>query len=155
MIFSHGNVWLHINNIQCAAGSKHNINGRSGYVHSSFVSGYTVTGDTTGGGTETGGHPQTKDQAFGTSTLRYGSSGKYVKNLQLALRELNRYSGSIDGQFGAATLQAVTDFQALYWYELGGENEYDDSVVDGLVGPKTKQVLWNLKGNYLKANGYY
>jgi len=47
------NVWLKISNIKCAAGSKNNIDGKPGYVHSSYVSGYQVGGGGSGSGTST------------------------------------------------------------------------------------------------------
>jgi peptidoglycan hydrolase-like protein with peptidoglycan-binding domain len=59
-------------------------------------------------------------------TLREGSSGEAVKELQIALQETGNDPGAIDGVFGAQTLAAVKAFQA--------ERGID---VDGVVGPIT------------------
>lgn len=138
------NVWYYIIDIACAAGSKHNIDGQSGYIHSSFVSGHTSSSSTS--------HPQSASQAFGSSTLKYGSRGNYVKNVQEALRKGGYYSGEIDGIYGGQTTTAVENFQRVYHYLLE-ENEFD-SVVDGLVGPKTRSALWQIYGDHLKKHGF-
>ena|SRR5438132_8791316 len=59
-------------------------------------------------------------------TLRNGSSGEPVRQLQEALRELGHDPGPIDGQFGARTEAAVKAYQQ----ERG-------IAVDGVVGPIT------------------
>jgi peptidoglycan hydrolase-like protein with peptidoglycan-binding domain len=59
-------------------------------------------------------------------TLREGSSGEAVRELQLALQEIGEHPGSVDGQFGAHTLAAVKAFQQARG--IG---------VDGVVGPIT------------------
>jgi N-acetylmuramoyl-L-alanine amidase len=70
-------------------------------------------------------------QAFGNTTLRYGSSGGDVYELQGRLKYLGYYDGAIDGKFGAKTKNAVTWFQ----WKFGLKS-------DGLVGAKTKLKLW-------------
>jgi N-acetylmuramoyl-L-alanine amidase len=68
---------------------------------------------------------------FGSTTLRYGSSGGDVYELQGRLKYLGYYDGKIDGSFGAKTKNAVTWFQ----WKFGLKS-------DGLVGGKTKLKLW-------------
>lgn len=153
------NIWLKVSNIKCAEGTKakykEKAEGKSGYIHSSYVSGYTVTGESTGGSSSSNSHPQTQNQAFGTNTLKYGSSGNYVKNVQLALQREKYYSGNIDGKFGPATVAAVEQFQAINRMLLGAEDENDEKPIDGLVGPRTRKLLWEFEKEYLKLHGYY
>ena len=64
--------------------------------------------------------------------LRTGMTGENVKNLQSRLYTLGYYTAEIDGQYGAATKEAVTAFQRL--------NGLD---ADGIVGAETRQVLFS------------
>jgi peptidoglycan hydrolase-like protein with peptidoglycan-binding domain len=59
-------------------------------------------------------------------TLREGSSGDAVRQLQVALKELGHDPGPIDGQFGPQTEAAVKAFQ-----------QQRGIAVDGVVGPVT------------------
>jgi peptidoglycan hydrolase-like protein with peptidoglycan-binding domain len=59
-------------------------------------------------------------------TLREGSSGEAVRQLQTALQELGHDPGPVDGQFGAQTEAAVKAFQ-----------QARGITVDGVVGPVT------------------
>lgn len=61
--------------------------------------------------------------------LEHGSSGRWVRALQEALREAG-YDLDVDGSFGDATYAAVRDFQS--------NNDLD---VDGVVGPNTWAAL--------------
>ncbi len=63
-------------------------------------------------------------------TLREGSRGAQVIQLQETLKQLNFYSGAIDGIFGAQTKDAVIRFQETYGL-----------VADGIVGPNTWSKL--------------
>lgn len=74
---------------------------------------------------------------FSDQTIRYGSSGSDVYELQGRLAYLDYYRGRIDGVFGWQTDRAVRDFQ----YKFGMK-------VDGVVGPKTKLMLWNATKNW-------
>ncbi|MBQ8200978.1 MAG: peptidoglycan-binding protein [Clostridia bacterium] len=67
----------------------------------------------------------------GYQTLREGDSGKAVKNLQRALKNRGYYSGSIDGNYGSATVAAVTAFQ-----------KRNGLTVDGTAGPATQRALY-------------
>lgn len=68
---------------------------------------------------------------FGKTTLRVGSRGGDVYELQGRLKHLGYYGGKIDGVFGWSTRKAVTWFQ----WKFGLRS-------DGLVGGKTKLKLW-------------
>ena len=60
-----------------------------------------------------------------------GDSGGQVVWLQASLRTLGHYSGDLTGVFDDATEEAVRSFQ--------GKNSL---LLDGIVGPKTKLVLY-------------
>lgn len=70
-------------------------------------------------------------ETFGTVTLKQGSTGKDVYELQGRLKVLGYYDGKVDGIFGSRTKNAVTWFQ----WKFGLKS-------DGLVGAKTKLKLW-------------
>jgi peptidoglycan hydrolase-like protein with peptidoglycan-binding domain len=59
-------------------------------------------------------------------TLRQGSQGESVRQLQVALTELGFYAGPLDGEFGSLTDAAVKAFQ-----------QQRELTVDGIVGPVT------------------
>ena len=63
-------------------------------------------------------------------SLKTGSNGSKVKQLQELLKVLNLYSGSIDGDFGDKTLAAVKQFQ-----QQQGLNP------DGVVGTNTQNAF--------------
>ena len=64
--------------------------------------------------------------------LRAGMSGQAVKDLQSRLHALGYYAAEIDGQYGAATKEAVTAFQRRNG--LGA---------DGIVGSETRSLLFS------------
>lgn len=64
------------------------------------------------------------------TTLRKGSKGDMVKELQTLLQKKGYYTGEIDGNFGTATLDAVKAFQR----DMG-------LTVDGVVGDQTWEAL--------------
>ncbi len=64
--------------------------------------------------------------------LRSGMKGQAVRDLQSRLYALGYYQKEIDGQFGAATKEAVMSFQRL--------NGLD---TDGIVGAETRQLLFS------------
>ncbi len=66
------------------------------------------------------------------STLRSGSTGSEVKELQQRLKELGYYTGSVDGVYGSGTIKAVRAFQ-----------ERNRLTVDGVAGPSTQTVLYS------------
>ena len=68
----------------------------------------------------------------GTS-LKKGSSGTKVRNLQYVLYELGYYDGSITGSYDDATANAVRAFQI----------QNNVTPVDGIAGSKTLKVLYS------------
>ncbi|AEG60167.1 spore cortex-lytic enzyme [Desulforamulus ruminis] len=73
---------------------------------------------------------QKADAYLGDRTLRYGSQGYDVQQLQKNLGYLGYKVGKVDGAFGWQTLQAVKNFQ--------GNNGL---VADGIVGKITANAL--------------
>lgn len=69
--------------------------------------------------------------AFTNQVIQKGAVGDDVIELQARLQYLGFYNGDIDGVFGWRTYWAVRNFQ----YEFGLEK------IDGLVGPKMKNML--------------
>ena len=67
------------------------------------------------------------------SALRMGDSGSAVRNLQYTLYELGYYDGSIDGEYGQTTSDAVRAFQI----------QNNISPVDGVAGSKTLSRLYS------------
>lgn len=59
-------------------------------------------------------------------TLRYGSSGPAVLEMQKSLRRLAFYKGALDGFWGKSMEEAVRNFRAAHG--LKGENVIDDTV---------------------------
>lgn len=66
-----------------------------------------------------------------TSTLRRGSNGNAVRQLQRALNKANFNVGKVDAYFGKKTEDAVRRFQMVY----------DPKVVDGVYGKRTRTRL--------------
>jgi N-acetylmuramoyl-L-alanine amidase len=81
--------------------------------------------------------PAGNTRSFGDTILTVGSRHTDVYELQGRLKFLGFYTGPIDGQFGWRTYWAVRHFQ----YEFGLK-------VDGIVGPKTKLMLWKATKNW-------
>ena len=74
--------------------------------------------------------------------LRSGMTGQAVKDLQSRLYTLGYYTAEIDGQYGAATKEAVAEFQR--------QNGLD---ADGIVGPETRTVLFSAGAKPWRADG--
>lgn len=68
-------------------------------------------------------------------TLQYGDGGALVQNLQQALKNQGYFTGTVDGKYGLATLEAVTRFQR----DRGLSQ-------DGKAGPATQRTLF--EGNF-------
>lgn len=64
------------------------------------------------------------------STLKPGDTGTQVRVLQSVLAQLGYSPGTVDGQYGAATVRAVSNFQRA-----------QKLTVDGIVGPATLAAL--------------
>lgn len=81
------------------------------------------------------------------TAVRKGSSGTQVRYLQMALIGLGFLSGSADGQYGPATSDAVSRYQAAYGLTS-----------DGSAGPKTMTSLKNTIAalqSDMKIRGWY
>jgi len=70
------------------------------------------------------------DDAMAASNLSWGSRGAEVVQVQETLNAKGYWCGAADGIFGPNTYQGVTRFQKAA-----------SLVVDGIVGPKTRQAL--------------
>ncbi|WP_427051562.1 spore cortex-lytic enzyme [Paenibacillus sp. TC-CSREp1] len=78
---------------------------------------------------------QAEEQAlptFSSNTVKYGSYGQDVYELQGRLKYLGFYNGKIDSNFGSSTLKSVKWFQSEFGMKA-----------DGVVGAKTKLKLYN------------
>ena len=75
-------------------------------------------------------------QAEGWKTLRKGSRGSEVKELQTALKNLGLYSLKIDGVYGKGTAAAVKAYQRR-----------NGLAADGIAGPKTLTKLYGTKAS--------
>ncbi|MDR0897856.1 MAG: peptidoglycan-binding protein [Oscillospiraceae bacterium] len=65
-------------------------------------------------------------------TLRSGSSGQAVRNLQQKLKDLGYYTGSVDGSFGSGTDTALRAFQTQ-----------NGLTSDGVAGSRTLERLYS------------
>ena len=85
--------------------------------------------------------PATQTLLYGSSasssstnvTLKLGSTGTKVRNLQYVLYELGYYDGAIDGDFDDITASSVRHFQMVNGI----------SPVDGVAGYKTLNILYS------------
>jgi N-acetylmuramoyl-L-alanine amidase len=78
--------------------------------------------------------PVSPKYALPTGVLKRGDKGNAVKQLQSALNALNFNCGTVDGDYGAKTEDALRRFQKVY----------DPSNVDGIYGERTRTRLNNL-----------
>ncbi len=68
-------------------------------------------------------------------SLREGAQGEAVRSLQKDLRTLGYYTGSVDGDYGAGTVAAVTAFQKAY-----------NLKADGIAGKGTLNMIASVLG---------
>ncbi|MBQ4075372.1 MAG: peptidoglycan-binding protein [Clostridia bacterium] len=73
-----------------------------------------------------------------SQTLRTGSRGEAVSNLQARLKELGYYNGTVDGLYGNGTARSVTLFQRA-----------NNLTPDGVAGEDTQKKLYS--GNVLSV----
>lgn len=73
-------------------------------------------------------------------TLRNGDSGPEVEQLQTRLKYYGYLEGTVDGQYGPATADAVKKFQ-----------EYAGLAVDGRAGNETLRMLYSLPFDEMEA----
>ena len=64
--------------------------------------------------------------------LHNGSKGEKVWKLQERLQQLGYYQGTLDGEFGPGTREAVVAFQ-----------QKNGLAADGLAGEETQRVLYS------------
>jgi peptidoglycan hydrolase-like protein with peptidoglycan-binding domain len=74
-----------------------------------------------------------------TSVLQLGMKGPAIKTLQRRLAALKYYPGSIDGQFGTSTLEAVWAFQEVQG--LPGHDYVSSAMERALANPRAPKVL--------------
>ncbi|MGZ9584574.1 spore cortex-lytic enzyme [Paenibacillus marinisediminis] len=74
---------------------------------------------------------------FSSATLKYGSKGQDVTELQGRLKYLGYFYGKVDGVYGSQTLDSVKWFQSEFGMKA-----------DGIVGSKTKNKLYNATKNW-------
>jgi hypothetical protein len=70
-----------------------------------------------------------------TTPLTTGAKGTQVKQLQRVLKRLGDYTGTVDGDYGPATQQAVAAFQ-----------KSAGLTADGIAGPQTLRALARAAG---------
>jgi Putative peptidoglycan binding domain len=109
-----------------ALGGVFSGSGSSGQPPLFTISTQTATTSTTTTKTST----TSTSAAAPTTTLKPGDTGHQVKVLQLALAHLGFSPGTIDGQYGAGTTQAVKNFQTAHGL-----------TADGVCGPQTIAAL--------------
>jgi peptidoglycan hydrolase-like protein with peptidoglycan-binding domain len=86
-----------------------------------------------------------------TSVLQLGMKGSAVKALQRRLAALKYYPGSIDGQFGTSTLEAVWAFQEVQG--LPGRDYVSSAMQRALANPRAPKVLDRRAGaNRIEVN---
>jgi peptidoglycan hydrolase-like protein with peptidoglycan-binding domain len=86
-----------------------------------------------------------------TSVLQLGMKGSAIKTLQRRLAALKYYPGSIDGQFGTSTLEAVWAFQEVQG--LPGHDYVSAAMQRALANPKAPKVLDRAAGaNRIEVN---
>jgi peptidoglycan hydrolase-like protein with peptidoglycan-binding domain len=86
-----------------------------------------------------------------TKVLQLGMKGSAVKTLQRRLAALKYYPGSIDGQFGTDTLEAVWAFQEVQG--LPGRDYVSSAMQRALAHPRAPKVLDRRAGaNRIEVN---
>jgi Putative peptidoglycan binding domain/L,D-transpeptidase catalytic domain len=89
--------------------------------------------------------------AAATRTLHLGMKSSAVKALQRRLAALGYYPGSIDGQFGTSTLEAVWAFQEVQG--LPGHDYVSSAMQRALAHPRVPKVLDRAAGaNRIEVN---
>jgi peptidoglycan hydrolase-like protein with peptidoglycan-binding domain len=93
----------------------------------------------------------TTSTSTSTKVLQLGMKGSAVKTLQRRLAALKYYPGSIDGQFGTDTLEAVWAFQEVQG--LPGRDYVSSAMQWALAHPRAPKVLDRRAGaNRIEVN---
>lgn len=82
--------------------------------------------------------------AFSKNTLKIGSSGNDVKELQGRLAYIGYFKRTVDGQFGYGTFLSLKKFQTAFGMKA-----------DGVAGAKTKLKLWSATKAWKPTAGFY
>ena len=98
-----------------------------------------LKGDTGDSGSSSGstttpdsGNKNEDGSTIPSRTLRKGSQGDDVKSVQTRLKELGYYTGTVDGNYGTGTMNAVKAFQSKHGL-----------TADGVAGTKTYNKLFS------------
>ncbi len=83
-----------------------------------------------------GANAKAYSTATDSSTLKRGSQGTLVKNMQQKLKDLGYYTGSVTGNFGSITEEAVRSFQRA-----------NGLTSDGIAGVSTLNKLYAMSGS--------
>lgn len=94
----------------------------------------TIPSSTTGAPAQVTIPPTKVPTPTPASSLKLGSQGDQVRQVQKKLKELGFYKGSVDGDFGEGTQKAVIAFQKQY-----------KLTADGKVGSQTMEKLMSAK----------
>lgn len=82
-----------------------------------------------------------------------GDSGEDVRALQERLAELGYYAGTVDGNFGSGTMQAVMDIQEAIGLEPTGEASADlINIIMSGAAPKEGRKYWKYAQEYQPLN---
>ena len=87
---------------------------KTGYVYKKYIKVSDSSGSSSSGGSKKSGSDSKKSSnSSGSSngTCEPGDSGTAVRNVQKRLKKLGYYTGSIDGDYGNGTRNAVKNFQ--------------------------------------------
>lgn len=95
------------------------------------------SGSTSNSG-NSGSQTNTTVSSTGYTTLRQGDESTAVERLQRALKNLGYYNGTVDGKYGAGTVEAVKTFQRM-----------NRITVDGTAGPQTQRILYGTSATSL------
>ena len=88
--------------------------GKAGYVYKKYIKITNSSNSSSGNGkpSKTGSGNNSSNQSQSSDgTCKYGDKGTAVKNVQKRLKKLGYYTGSIDGDYGNGTKNAVKSFQ--------------------------------------------
>ena len=119
--FTHTGFGLNNETVECSSGVQHFTSRNKKWTHWAVPA--IIEGKITPSGDD-----EDKDQPKGKPTLKRGSKGEYVRQLQKLLQDRGYDLGKcgIDGDFGRATEAAVKEFQ-----------KDSHITADGIVGPNT------------------
>ena len=104
--------------------------GYTGYVSKNYVRKSSSSSSSSSSKSSSSSSSGSSAKVSTGSTLRKGCSGTNVKNLQKKLKQLGYYSGTVDGDYGTGTENAVKKFQRAKGLSA-----------DGVAGPSTLRAI--------------